>query len=288
MGWIGGNYIKEGKGVEKQEAEKHGFFKFFELFGRKFMNFLKLNMLYFVVSIPYLIFLFFISRYVIDFRELLGMSSFVNVKQTMQVDGLLRIVLVLLTWVFWGFGPLTAGFVYNLRNYAREEHTWMWSDFFEKAKENFKAGMIILLADVLVFVGGLMSMHFYLQMSLKSPIWMLPQVILFLVILIYTLMHTYLYQCMVTFDLPLSKLVKNAFLMTIAKFPMNIILALVVVALTMGLMWVTGVLWLIAVPFIYVSFCGFVLNFYATHMIKRYFIDPYADTSHVESLFEEK
>ena len=79
---------------------------------------------------------------------------------------------------------------------------------------------------------------------------MLPQVILFLVILIYTLMHTYLYQCMVTFDLPISKLVKNAFLMTIAKFPMNIILALVVVALTMGLMWVTGVLWLITVPFI--------------------------------------
>lgn len=288
MGWIGSNYTKEGKGVTKGGPEKNGFFLFFELLGRKFTNLLKLNMLYFVVSIPFLVLIFFVSRYVISFNELFSMKSLVNTQQAMQVDGLMRLTMVVLLWVFWGAGPVTAGFVYNLRNYAREEHTWMWSDFFEKTKENFKQGSLLFILDIFVFIGGLLSARFYLKMSLQSPVWMLPQVILFLVLLIYTLMHTYIYQLMVTFKLRFGQTLKNAFLMVIAKFPMNIILSFIVVAITCILVWISGSFWLLLVPFIYVSFCAFILHFYATHMIKRYFIDPYSDQDNIGSIFEEK
>ena len=68
MGLFGLGYTKEGKGVSKDAAEKKGFFLFFDLFGRKIGKFLKLNMLYFITSIPYLILMFLISTRVMNFK----------------------------------------------------------------------------------------------------------------------------------------------------------------------------------------------------------------------------
>jgi uncharacterized membrane protein YesL len=50
-------YYKPGKGVEKDEPEKRSFFKFFELFFRKFWRYIQLNLIQFVVLLPVLLFL---------------------------------------------------------------------------------------------------------------------------------------------------------------------------------------------------------------------------------------
>lgn len=50
-------YYKPGKGVEKDEPEKRSFFKFFELFGRKFWRYIEVNLIQFVVLLPVLLFL---------------------------------------------------------------------------------------------------------------------------------------------------------------------------------------------------------------------------------------
>jgi uncharacterized membrane protein YesL len=50
-------YYKPGKGVEKDEPEKRSFFKFFELFFRKFWRYVELNLIQFLVLLPVLLFL---------------------------------------------------------------------------------------------------------------------------------------------------------------------------------------------------------------------------------------
>ncbi|MDR2531613.1 MAG: DUF624 domain-containing protein [Oscillospiraceae bacterium] len=50
------DYSKAGKGVSKNEPEKRRFFKFMELFGRKFWKFFYINMLYFLFCIPIITF----------------------------------------------------------------------------------------------------------------------------------------------------------------------------------------------------------------------------------------
>ncbi len=45
-------YYKPGKGVEKDAPEKNAFFKFFELFGRKFWRFIEVNLIFLVVLLP--------------------------------------------------------------------------------------------------------------------------------------------------------------------------------------------------------------------------------------------
>ena len=201
---------------------------------------------------------------------------------------LLRLFFLTLLYVFWGAGPLTAGFVYIERNFAREEHAWLLSDFFEKTKESLKYGFMLLILDLIVFSGGMISIRFYMMQSTHSPIFIVPQVILFLLLLIYTMMHTYFYQFLVTFRLNFRELIKNSFLMVMIKFPMNFLLMLTVVAITVLLMYIYPGLLLLLIPFIYVSFTGFILNFYASNMIKRNFIDPYEQKEEAEKVFDEK
>ena len=58
MGLFNG-YMKEGPGVTKNAPEKHRFFLFFELFGRKFSKLIQLNMLLFICLLPMAIGLIF-------------------------------------------------------------------------------------------------------------------------------------------------------------------------------------------------------------------------------------
>lgn len=50
-------YFKPGKGVEKDEPEKRSFFKFFELFFRKFWKYVEINLLQFLVLLPVIMFI---------------------------------------------------------------------------------------------------------------------------------------------------------------------------------------------------------------------------------------
>ncbi len=52
MGLFGNNYDKPGKGVSKNEPEKRGFFRFFELFFRSFWKLISCELWYVLLSIP--------------------------------------------------------------------------------------------------------------------------------------------------------------------------------------------------------------------------------------------
>ena len=52
MGLFKYNYNKPGPGVSKNEPEKKAFFRFFELYGRKFFKLMYANLLYVLVSLP--------------------------------------------------------------------------------------------------------------------------------------------------------------------------------------------------------------------------------------------
>ncbi len=49
----------------------------------------------------------------------------------------IAVIITLLIVILWGTGPISCGYTYILRNAAREEHTFLVSDFFGKSKESF-------------------------------------------------------------------------------------------------------------------------------------------------------
>ena len=56
---------------------------------------------------------------------------------------------VLLVLSVLTYGPCRAGMTYVLRNFACEQHAWI-SDIWDKAKENWKQGMLFGVLDMLV------------------------------------------------------------------------------------------------------------------------------------------
>ena len=55
------NYEKEGKGVRKDEPQKKGVARFFELFFRKFWKYMQISMMYFITCIPAILFYYFLA-----------------------------------------------------------------------------------------------------------------------------------------------------------------------------------------------------------------------------------
>ena len=301
MGIFTRSFDKPGKGVDLNAPPKRSFFRFWDIFGRKFTHFVRVNLVYVLTSIPTFLLVFFltglVSSAILDVPSLQSMlqnlaqqtaenmgDSNLMTQQLNQMivifDLFMRFVLTYLFVILWGMGPATAGLTYVLRNFAREEHAWIWSDFKDALKSNFKQSAIVFLIDLVVFVLFYVAFAFYLQMS--GFLGAMRYVIVVIAI-IYTMMHFYLYPMMVTFQLSLKDLYRNALLFAIGKLPSNLlILAIlllihvgsVLMAINFGGSYFMLILFVILLLEILIlqSFSAFIVNFHAYPKMKKYMI----------------
>ena len=63
-------------------------------------------------------------------------------------------------------GPATAGITKLLRNYAREEHAFIWQDFIETFKSNFWKSLAVFAIDCVV--AALLFFDFYMYTALEA------------------------------------------------------------------------------------------------------------------------
>lgn len=119
-------------------------------------------------------------------------------------------------------GPCTAGVAYVVRNWARDEHAFIWSDFKDAVKENWKQALltsaITSVMPMLMYVGW----RFYGQMAANQVIMILPQILVIMVGVIWALCVTYMYPLMVTYRLKYRDLIRNSLLLGVARLPMSI------------------------------------------------------------------
>ncbi len=230
------SYNKPGKGVNKRDPNQPRMTTFFEILPRKIWPLCKANMLHLLTAIPFfvvtMIVMGIISSKVINlFSTVFGEEEFGST--LMILDVVMRWFLAILFTVFFGQGPVTAGVTYIIRNYAREEHCWPVSDFFEKTKENFKQSICLWIIDLIFLYVATVAFVFYWT----SANYILAFLLIWVAI-IYIVMHIYIYQIMITFDLPLKHVVKNSFIFTFSNAPKNLLLLLIVVAVHMVLPYI--------------------------------------------------
>lgn len=223
FGFHGSKPIKD---VEKRPAGKSRTSVFFEIFFRKFWRICKLNLLYSIFAIPCFIVLIFTvgilsSKITNFFIPFLAEASNDLELAKVYFDLVLRAVFAILFIVFLGAGPVSAGFSYVLRNFAREDHSWVASDFLGRSRENFAQALIVFLVDIAVFC--LLVISFSVYSALKTPVSYIRYVIIFFGIL-YAMMHLYIYPLMVTFKLSLKDIYKNSVILALANAPKNLVL----------------------------------------------------------------
>lgn len=379
------SYYKPGKGIEKGEPEKNAFFRFFELYGRKFWRFIQVNLIYLIILLPMLMTVYAEvydamyttfekwgytgtcatytqgnltvtakapgasgNDYVLDVDadrfgtytvtlytdrgaaaqdanntidtwftlEALStveeLTAYENEFVTFSGSGPLEVIhdapltggdglmslftpLLYLTMLYYAnvpqavqlllfllslllYGPIHCGVTYVLRNYSRQTHSWL-SDIWDKAKENWKQGMLFGILDVLVAALIVFNMTYKPTAELET-IAHISKYITLLVGIFYVFMRKYIYLMIVTVQLNLRSIIKNAWLLAFIGIFRNFFSGLANL-----LLWILAYLLIMVVhPFFEILFLGLFIysftNFLSINacypLIDKYLVQPIA------------
>ena len=159
-------------------------------------------------------------------------------------------------------GPSSAGAAYVMRNWARDQHAFLFSDFKDAFRSNWKQALgvscITALAPTLVYTG----VTYYSQMANSNALMMVPLVLVLSIALMWALMLPLLYPMMIGYELSFKYLIKNAFLMAAATLPQMVLCRLItlipVAALLLGVYFGNGIV-LLVVSLYYLLF-GFAFS----------------------------
>jgi uncharacterized membrane protein YesL len=283
------DFTKPGKGVDKDAPRLHPFFLFWALYWRKFSRLVLINFIYFVLLLPIIFIIYLTFNELLGFFELLPEISADTESGVVGIPGMLVIAilsgiygspvfLVLLLASAILYGPATCGFTYILRNYSREEHAWL-SDFWSRAKSNFRQGLAIGLLEIAAFYVFVMNITLSGAGSPGGVMdWLLlvSRVLSVALFVIFLFMRHYLYLMVVTFDLKVSHIIKNAFFFAFIGLPKNVLCVVVELLICLALLATAGlfggIIELVLSAFFLLSLGGFACVSLCYPVIRKYML----------------
>ncbi|MGN1370103.1 MAG: YesL family protein [Aristaeellaceae bacterium] len=164
-------------------------------------------------------------------------------------------------------GPWTAGVAYVTRNWARDEHAFIWSDMKDAMKENWKPALALSAITSVVPFLAYMCWQFYGGLAADNLLMIVPQMFTLMIALVWFLAITYAYPMLVTYRMSFGTLVKNSLLLAVGRLPMSVgirLLHLVPSALAVALTFLLGSIWVPLALFAYYVFIGFSLSRFVT------------------------
>lgn len=274
---------------------------FFKLFGRKFGKLLSLNLMMVFQVLPLLaavliyflgdtaptvdnpLFLPLYGAYTTNHSPvaalLLGIfGNQLNVPYLTTGRLIAIILLAAFTVLTWGWQNV--GATYNLRSLVRGDSCFLFSDYFYAIRRNLKQGFFFGLLDFAI-IAVLAYDFFYFRNYVSGVASGFFYILIVALIILYTFMRFYLYLMMITFDLSVRKLLKNALIFSMLGIKRNLMGLL-------GIVLLAGLNLLIIVPclsigfslpiilplFYFLAVAGFIAAYAAYPNIKKYMIDP--------------
>lgn len=267
MGLFGfGNYDKPGPGVSKDEPPKAAPIRFFEIFLRKFSKLVQLNLIFILPTIVALVLMVVI--YMAPTHFVVAISGM------FEIDGwatfVMPLPLILLS-------PFVAGLTFVTRNFAREEHAFVWSDFWDAVKGNWKYFLLNGLICYAAFTLLSFAVLYYYSMAVSEWMYYIPLWLCVVVAVVFLFAQYYLPIMFVTFDLKFTHAYKNALIFTVAGFGRNILVTVILAVmlfafLNIPLLNITLLVYALLLIFIIFSFISYLISFAVYPVIDRYMI----------------
>ncbi len=293
---------RDGKGVYEHETRKPTLKFFFVLLKRKFTQLLQLNLLMLMMIIPLAVIL---GIYLLGAKtpsitdpmlvplqgiEMIHSTPSLSVLTDLSsiqmelpvlspVMNILIIVMVLFLAITWGWQNVGAAYV--LRGLFRGDPVFVFSDYFYAIRRNLKQGFFMGLIDFICSAVLIIDfVFFYYRTGSYGTDFM--YIMIFALALIYLVMRFYLYQMLITFDLSILKILKNALIFSVLGIKRNImallgiILLLAIHVVLIILLIPVGISIPLVIPFVYIlAMFGFIATYAAYPIIDRYMIAPY-------------
>lgn len=270
MGLFSSNrYERAGSGIAKGTPKKKGFFRYMEIWTRKFWQLIELNLLYFVFFLP-----------------LVAAAVFVFLIFGEKIDSSLGAAFAFLFGAIFAIliGPATAGFTKILRNYTIEKPCFLTHDFFHTFKSEFKNSCIVGIIDCVIATS--LGSAFYVYPKLidqtGNNIFYVFFAITISIGLIVFLMNFYVFLMLISTNLSLKNTLKNSFALAIVALKNNIItlaiLAAFVAVYVLLLVFVNlkySMILIFLMPFLPGAWMGLVIAFNCYPVIQKYIINPF-------------
>lgn len=292
-------YGKAGKGdYTPEDLPRTRWQLFLEMLRTRLSSLFRLNLLYMLVWLPCIILLMWTMSGILGLNvsnDMAGITETIEISEGETasytyiseadfqeiMNGTLLITLLLLIPCILITGPFTAGVSYVTRNWSRDEHAFIWSDFKDAAKANWKQSLVISGITSVMPLIVYMGWRFYGEMAITTPLMVIPQVLILMIGLVWSISVTYMYPLIVTYDLKLKDVIRNALLLAIARLPMSVgirLLLLVPLALMVALGFVFTPAILIMGPFVWYVFIGFSLSRFITASYTNAVFDKYINS----------
>ena len=234
---------------------------FFEMLRVHFSGLFGINLFYILFCIPAIAWTLMTMQVMMLPEEVAGVAP--------VMTDLIPMYLLIMVPCLALCGVGAPGLMYVLRNWARDQHAFTFSDFRDNVKVNWKNGLIVGAINGLSLVITYVGMRFYSDMAHQNVIFIIPQTLVMIMCVFWWMMNMVIYPMMVSYDMKLSYLIKNSAIITMARLPWAALMLVaslvpIILALVFGLhiyaMLVVGLFYL-AVGFaltglIYASFAN--------------------------------
>lgn len=141
-------------------------------------------------------------------------------------------------------GPFTAGVSYVMRNWARDEHSFVWSDYWDAVRANWKQALLVsIISGFGPLVVYVCWMYYGAMEDVYSAFAWIAMGLALLAFILWKLIEMLIYTIMVTYDLKFKELIYNSMLLSIAKLPLAVGIKLLTLVLP-----ILGILIVFIVP----------------------------------------
>lgn len=302
-------YGKSGKGdFRKEDLPRNRWQLFWEMLRVRFASLCRLNLMTIAAWLPMIILIGYCVTTLFNVLMIRGQydayvatgdigeltEEQISVLATMDLDQWMVDMAfgMLSTFCLWAIpcilitGPVQAGLAYVTRNWSRDEHAFIWSDFKDAVKENWKQALgvsaITSILPIIMYVGY----QFYGQQAAGNILFMVPQMLIVMVGIVWALALTFLYPMMVSYRVTFGQLIKNSLVMAVGRLPQTVgirLLMLIPTIICIVVFLFTGSLVALLVLALYYVIIGFAMARFVYASYTNGVFDRYIN-SHMEGV----
>ena len=301
--FFSGSSNRSGRGVSKKDVERDkrmGFAYFFKLLKNKLGKFSGANLIFALCNFPFFIAL---VGFVGMFDSSVNTASdplYANLFGAMQYEsnpviGALKGIIgagtdlrvisdtsnVLMYFAYaliLTFGISSVGMIYNMRNVCLGNPVDTWHDYFDAIKKNLRQAIPVGIIDTLIIALLIYDLIAYRANSENGFLLLVLYYATIAFAAIYYIMRIYVYIQLVTCNMTVGKMFKNAFLLTALGIKRNLIAVIVSLAFIVLFVYVYLLLPSVAIILFSIfvfAFLAFIAVYCAYPVVERYVIEPY-------------
>ena len=272
--------------IEYSLNTKHPYRVFFKSGWSNLIRLMAVNALYLIFNVPAIIWSYFFAIvFVPVLAPVMHWDSFItimsengNTEVSYQLYMLLVIFFVnaLVASGLMSIGPFQAGFAQVYKGIRDGSSCSLFTDFKTGMKENWKRSLVTMVIGIVITAILLLAVSFYL--NLGGYLGIIIGCVFGILFFAFILVQNFVYQMMVSTDLKLGKIYKNAILFVLLRFGPCLGVALVVIlfffiipfVLLMSASYLTLGLFLFLYSFVVIAWVQYYLSFFTGRLIDKY------------------